>query len=101
MPLVILIDRLFTAPLGFVFKQIADAVNAELDDEGRLKEELLSAQMKLELGEISDAEFAEVEAEVLARLRDIREARGEGAGVSMGAKVVGAEVTFGGDTDEG
>ncbi|HSL85278.1 MAG TPA: gas vesicle protein GvpG [Thermoanaerobaculia bacterium] len=99
MPLIILLDKLFTAPLSFVLSQIADAVNAELDDEGRLKEELLSAQMKLERGEISDEDFAEVEAEVLARLREIREERGEGAGVSMGAKVVGAEVSFGGDEE--
>ena len=98
MPLVIVIDRLFTAPLTFVLNKVADAVNAELDDETNLKEELLSAQMKLELGEISDEEFAEVEAEVLARMRAIREERGEGAGVSMGSKV-GAAVTFGGDED--
>ncbi len=99
MPLVIVLDKLFTAPLSFVFSKIAEAVNAELDDESNLKEELLSAQMKLELGEISDEEFADVEAEVLARMRTIREERGEGAGVSMGSKVVGAEVTFGGDEE--
>ncbi len=99
MPLIIVIDKLFTAPLTFVLSKVADAVNAELDDETNLKEELLSAQMKLELGEISEEEFAEVEAEVLTRMRAIREERGEGAGVSMGSKVVGADVTFGGDEE--
>lgn len=94
MPLVIVLDKLLTAPLKFVLEKVVDAVNAELDDETNLKEELLAAQMKLELGEISDDEFVEIEAEVLARLRAIREERGEGQGLSMGAKVVGADVSF-------
>lgn len=94
MPLVIVLDKLLTAPLKFVLERVAEAVDAELDDETHLKEELLAAQMKLELGEIGEDEFAAVEAEVLARLRAIREERGEGQGVSMGSKVVGADVSF-------
>jgi hypothetical protein len=38
-----------------------------------LREELLAAQMRLELGEMSEAEFAAVERDLLARMREIRE----------------------------
>ncbi len=93
----IVIDRLLTAPLRFVLEKVAAAVEAEMDDEGNLKQELLAAQMRLELGEISDEEFAATEREILARLRSIREERGEGQGLSMSSKVVGAEVSFGPD----
>jgi len=96
-----LLDTLLTAPLSFVLRRIAEAVDSELDDETNLKEELLAAQMRLELGEISEEEFAEIEAEVLARLRAIREARGEGQGVAFGSRVVGAEVSFGGGEEPG
>jgi hypothetical protein len=101
MPLVIVIDSLFLSPIKFVLERIAEAVDSELDDETNLKEELLAAQMRLELGEISEEDFTEIEAEVLARLRAIREARGEGQGLAVGARVVGAEVSFDGGEEPG
>ncbi|HUF78291.1 MAG TPA: gas vesicle protein GvpG [Thermoanaerobaculia bacterium] len=101
MPLIILLDSLFTKPIAFVLERVAEAVDAELDDDTRLKEELLAAQMRLELGEITAEELAEVEREVLARMRAIREERGEGEGLSLGSRIVGAEVSFGGDDGSG
>ena len=92
--MVLVLDSLLISPIKFVLEKVADAVEAEMDDDTNLKEELLAAQMKLELGEITDEEFAAIESEVLARLREIREARGEGQGLSMGSKVVGADVSF-------
>ena len=50
-----------------------DAVDAEMNDDSVLREELLAAQMRLELGEITEEEFTVVEAELLARLREIHE----------------------------
>jgi hypothetical protein len=97
--MVLVIDSLLISPIKFVLDKVAEAVDAELDDDTNLKEELLAAQMKLELGEISDQEFSAIETEVLARLREIREARGEGQGLSMGSKVVGADVSFDVDID--
>ena len=41
-------------------------------DETALREELLAAQMKLELGEINDEEFARIEEQVLAGMREVR-----------------------------
>ncbi len=37
-----------------------------MNDEGSLREELLAAQMRYELGEMSDEEFAELESDILA-----------------------------------
>jgi hypothetical protein len=84
---------LLTAPIRFVLEKVVDAVDAERDDEGNLKEELLAAQMRLELGEISEEEFGVIESEVLAHLREIRKARGDERGV-IGSKIVGADVSF-------
>ncbi len=98
--MVLVIDSLLISPIKFVLEKVASAVDAELDDDTNLKEELLAAQMKLELGEIDDEEFAAIEAEVLTRLREIREARGEGQGLSVGSKIVGADVSFDVDLPE-
>jgi hypothetical protein len=102
---VIILDSLLTGGLRFVFDQIAAAVEREMDDESLLKEELLTAQMRLELEEIDDDEFALIEAEILPRLREIRLRRqGETAAASPsgGGRVVGVEVSFGdfGDNDD-
>ena len=86
----VILDSLLIGGIRFVLDKIASAVEAEMNDEGGLREQLLAAQMQLELGEIDDGEFAAIESEVMARLREIREARGEGAvGVPRDARVVG------------
>src|SRR5260370_30352555 len=59
--------------IKFVLGKVAAAVEAELNDDSRLREELLAAQMRFELGEMSAAELAAFEKEILARLRQIRE----------------------------
>jgi hypothetical protein len=81
-----------------VLGKIVDAVDAELNDDGVLREELLAAQMRLELGEISEAEFVQMEKTLLARIREIQERqRGAAAGEF---KVTGIEATFGGDEQD-
>ncbi|HEX9669148.1 MAG TPA: gas vesicle protein GvpG, partial [Thermoanaerobaculia bacterium] len=79
--------------IGFVLDKIAAAVDTELNDEQRLREELLAAEMQNELGELSDEEFGELEAELLARLRAIRE-RQRGKREAGITGVVGVEVSF-------
>src|SRR5690606_1496793 len=72
----IFLDRLFTNGVRFVLNAIVTAAEAELgDSEEALRQELLDAQMRLELGEIDEAAFAEIEAQVLPRLRAIRESQ--------------------------
>ncbi len=100
----IILDSLVAGGLRFIFDQLAAAVDREMDDEPRLREELLNAQMRLELEEIDEAEFAAIEADILPRLREIRERRQEessGANLADGGKVVGVEVSFGGDRSFG
>jgi gas vesicle protein GvpG len=101
---VIVLDRLVIGGLRFILEQLAAVVEREMDDEGRLKEELLVAEMRLELGEIDDFEFAAIEAEILPRLREIRARRqgwpaaGSAAPTPVaGQRVVGIEVSYGGD----
>ena len=82
----IILDTLLVGGLKFVLGKIASAVDAELSDDSVWREELLAAQMRLELGEITEAEFAEREQELLARIREIRE-RAEGrAGAARGVQ---------------
>ena len=97
----IILDSLLVGGLRFVLDKVVTAVEAEMDDEKTLKEELLAAQMRLELGEMSDEEFAGIERDLLARLRDIRDRDREGAGgaVSLGAGSFDVDVRFGGDED--
>jgi hypothetical protein len=95
-----LVDSLLIGGLRFVLDKVATAVDSEMNDEGRLKEELLAAQMQYELGEIDDDEMAGIESGILARLREIREARGEEtAGLRSGSRVVGIDVTTDVTTD--
>jgi hypothetical protein len=97
----LIVDSLIMGGIRFVLDKIATAVDNEMNDEGSLKEELLAAQMQLELGEIDDDEFADIEAAVLARLREIRANRGEAAlGMTPDDRVVGVDVSFGGPDED-
>ena len=69
----LIVDKMLVGGIKFVLGKVAAAVEAELNDDSRLREELLAAQMRLELGELSADEFAVFERDVLARLREIRE----------------------------
>lgn len=80
MILAVILDSLLAGGIRFVLDKIATAVDSEMNDEGRLREELLSAQMQYESGEITDDELASFEAEVFERLREIRNRERESAG---------------------
>jgi hypothetical protein len=88
---VIVLDTLLIGGIKFVLRRIAEAVDAQLNDVDTLRQELLAAQMRVELGEMSDAEFAELEAALLARLREIQmRAREEGEGA---VRITGIDVS--------
>ena len=92
----VIVDRMLLGGIKFVLGKVAAAVDAELNDDSRLREELLAAQMRLELGEITDKEFARFEADILSRLREIREQQGSGAAQALDSgeyRVVGVEAT--------
>jgi hypothetical protein len=53
-------------------KQVAEE---ELTDDSAVKQELMELQMQLELGDIGEEEYGRREAELMRRLREIREWR--------------------------
>ena len=94
-----ILDRVLIGGLRFVFDKIAAAVDAELNDDTALREQLLAAQMRLELGEISEREFAQIERTLLRRIREVRERR-QGVPESAGRfKVTGVEASVVGDDE--
>jgi len=96
----LIIDSLLISGVRFVLDKLAAAVETELNDDTALRERLLDAQMRLELGELSQAEFDELEAEIVARIREIKERQrgGESAAISpTDMKVTGIEATFEGE----
>jgi hypothetical protein len=58
-------------------------VREELTDDTPIKEDLMALQMQLEMGEIDDPEYVRREAEIMQRLREVREWR-EKFGMSTG-----------------
>ena len=81
----LIVDSLIISGVKFVLTRLAQAVEAEMYDESALREELLAAQMKLELGEITDEEFGSIEEEVLRGLREIGERKREAAAEAKAA----------------
>jgi hypothetical protein len=67
-----ILDNLMFGGLRFVLDNIVTAVDAERHDDSALREQLLEAQMRLELGEIDEAQFKAIESDVLARIREIK-----------------------------
>lgn len=96
--MVLILDSLFLSGLRFVLDKLVDAADAEEDQEPVLREELVSLQLRLELGEIDEAAFAERERELLARLRELREEREGGPASSF--RITGIEAEFVGDEHE-
>ena len=90
-----LLDDLLIGGLGFVFDKIATMVDEQMNDESALHRTLMEAQMQLELGEISEHEFAEIESDVLDRLREIRAQREEDSAqlTDEGVRVTGVEIS--------
>ena len=93
-----ILDSLLVGGIRFVLDKVAAAVDQELNDADRLREELLAAQMRYELGEIGDDEFAALEADLLARIRELKARQQGDDALSPGEyKITGVEATFGGD----
>jgi hypothetical protein len=67
-----ILDSLLIGSLRFVLDKVVAAAEAEAQSDTSLREELLEAQMRLDLGELSEEEFADIERDVLARIREIK-----------------------------
>ena len=96
----LIIDSLLISGIRFVLDKVAAAVDTELNDDTALRERLLDAQMRVELGEMTQDEFVSLENDILARIREIKQRqRGGNAAVisPKNMKVTGIEATFEGE----
>jgi hypothetical protein len=75
-----LLDSLLISGIRWTLETVATAAESEMNDDEALRAQLLDAEMRRELGEISDATFRELERDLLARIREIRERRDGGSG---------------------
>jgi len=98
---VIILDTLLVGGIRFVLGKLIAAVDAELNDDTAFREELLAAQMKLELGEITDEEFAAVEKQLLDAIREVRERRTDAQEDPGDLKVTGIEASLWSDEEDG
>ncbi|HJZ78188.1 MAG TPA: gas vesicle protein GvpG [Vicinamibacterales bacterium] len=94
-----ILDSLLIGGLRFVLDKVVAAAEAEMNDDTALRDRLLEAQMRLELGEITDAEFAEIERDVLARIRAIKRPQQGALTMSPKDRITGVDIeSF--ETDE-
>ena len=95
-----LIDDILLAPVNgfkFIMRQIQQLADKELNDESVIKEQLLELQVRLELEEISEEDYAEAERELFARLRVIKTRQLEALGQVHTAESSSMVVEAGGD----
>lgn len=78
--------RLPVAGFTWILKQIQTMANEELLNDQPWKERLIELQMMLEVGDISEEEYARQEAQVFQALRDIRARREEMARQNAAAR---------------
>jgi uncharacterized protein YaaW (UPF0174 family) len=97
-----LIDDILLAPVNgfkFILRQIQQIADKELNDESLIKEQLLELQMRLELEEISEEDYAEAERELFTRLRAIKARQLEALGQVHTADTSSMVIEAGGDDD--
>ena len=75
-----LLDSLMIDGISWALRTVVTAAEAEMNDDTALREQLLAAEMQREMGEITDDDFRELERDLLARIREIKERREGGAG---------------------
>lgn len=76
--------------------KVQRVVEEELTDDSAVKQELMELQMLLELGDIDDSEYVAREAELMRRLREVREWRERlGKGTTGGPVRVARETAAG------
>jgi Gas vesicle protein G len=67
-----------TAPaagIKYCIEKVVEYAEHEANDEGLVREQLLELQIELEEGRVTEEEYAEREAVIFARMRELREQR--------------------------
>ena len=89
-----LLDSLLVGGLRYVLDKVAAVADQELNNPEGQRERLLEAQLQLENGDLSEQEFAAIEADVFDRIREIK-ARTQAGGtvVDEDHRIAGVEIT--------
>ena len=82
------------AGIRWSLNKVIQVAEEELTDDAPVKQELMELQMQLELGDIDDDEYVRREADLMARLREVRAWRER-----LGKAVPGGPVRVAGDDD--
>jgi hypothetical protein len=74
---VLMLTKILTLPVAgpigmsmWLLRTIAERAEAELYDEGRIRKELASLEMRYDLAEITEEEYQAAEEELMERLRE-------------------------------
>jgi hypothetical protein len=95
-----ILDSLLIGSLRFVLDKVVAAAEAEMQDDAALRDRLLEAQMRLELGEISGEEFAEIERDVLVAIREIKGRQQGPISMSPDDRITGVDIQTFDEPDE-
>src|SRR5436190_8758219 len=87
-----ILDSLLIGGIRFVLEEVVGAAEGEAQDDTSLREQLLEEQMRLELGEMSEHEFVDVERDLLARIRELKGSQQGAFTVSASDKITGVDV---------
>jgi hypothetical protein len=87
-----ILDSLLIGSLRFVLDKIVAAAEAESQDDSALRQQLLEAEMRLELGEITEEEFAGIERAVVTAMREMKGRHPGALTVSPTGGVAGVDV---------
>ena len=83
------------AGIQWSLRQVQRIVDEELTDDTPIKQELMELQLRLEMGEIDDAEYRREEAGLMTRLREVRAWRER-----LGRETSGGPVRVAGSGDD-
>ena len=95
-----ILDSMLIGSIRFVLDKVIAAAETELQDDSALRDRLLEAQMRLELGEISDEEFGEIERDVLMAIREIKGRQQGPISMSPDDKITGVDIETIGDHEK-
>jgi hypothetical protein len=73
-----ILDSLLINGIKFALDKVLQVAEQELDNPEALQQQLLEAQMQLEEGEIDETTFGEIEADIFARIRELKGADATG-----------------------
>jgi hypothetical protein len=95
---VFILDSLLIGGIKFTLEKLLAVAEQELDNPEALHQQLLEAQMDLEEGRIDGERFAEIEADLLARIRELKSAEQTG-GIADASSFEDIEIEVSSDED--